>query len=130
MAQSISPASYSSVVNGAEVDMQGWDGCLFLLNIGLIAATGVLNALVQSDAATGMGSPTTVAGSEIAALGASDDDILVVVDVHGEIPERFLRMAVTPSVAASLLGVVAIRYRGRRAPAVNAGLEERVDVAL
>jgi hypothetical protein len=132
--QDIDPISVSSAatVNGDSLDMQEYDGCLFLLTVGAIAATGTIDAKITSDALTAFGSPTDVPGAAITQIDDTGDDKVYAIDVHGKMPEQFIRIEVTDAVAvARVRGVVSIRYRGRRAPVVQpADVAELVSVAL
>ena len=109
----INPVSSSTVKNGTGVDVSGWAGVLFILNIGLIAATGVVNGKIQRDGDSGFSDPTDLTPA-MTALADSDDNQFFIFNVPTEIlpaGEKFARIVVTPSVAAALLSAVAIRYR-------------------
>ena len=110
ISQAMPPASSSAGRNGNSIDMLGWDGCDFILEVGDIAATGTMNAKVQKDTATGFASPTDITGAAITALGATDDNKTFVISVC-EPNERFLRIVVTAATAASISGATAIRWR-------------------
>ncbi|KKN48920.1 hypothetical protein LCGC14_0648180 [marine sediment metagenome] len=132
--QVIDPISVSSAgtANGDSLDMQEYDGCLFLLSVGAIAPTGTIDAKITSDALTAFGSPTDVPGAALTQIDDIGDDKVYAIDVHGKMPEQFIRIEVTDAVAvARVRGVLAIRYRGRRAPVVqSADVAELVSVAL
>jgi len=110
IAQAMPPASSSAGRNGNAIDMMGWDGCDFILEVGDIAATGTLNAKVQKDTVSAFSSPTDITGAAITALAASDDNKTFVISVC-EPSERYLRIVVTAAVAASISGATAIRWR-------------------
>ncbi|OGT26067.1 MAG: hypothetical protein A2Z17_06875 [Gammaproteobacteria bacterium RBG_16_66_13] len=106
----MAPASSSAARNGNAIDMMGWDGCDFILEVGDIAATGTLNAKVQRDDNSSFTSATDIVGAAITALGASDDNKVVIISVC-EPSERYLRIVVTAATAASISGVTAVRWR-------------------
>jgi hypothetical protein len=128
--QHIAPASYAAEQNGAGIDMQGWDGVLFLLDIGATAATAVLNAEVEVADDSGMATNLQeVIGSQITAITDAIDNKIVAIDLSGNFPRRWVRLEVIPSVAATIFGVIAIRYRGRSLPAQVAALQQTLLIA-
>lgn len=110
ISQALAPASSSTARNGVAIDMLGWDGCDFILNVGDIAATGTLNAKVSKDTASTFGTPTDITGAAITALADTDDNNCFVISVC-EPSERYLRIVVTAATAASISGATAIRWR-------------------
>jgi hypothetical protein len=110
IAQALAPASSSTVRNGGAIDMMGWDGCDFILNVGDIASTGTLNAKVQKDTTSAFSTPTDITSAAITALADTDDSKAFVISVC-EPSERYLRIVVTAATAASISGAIAIRWR-------------------
>ncbi len=109
----INPISSSTVLNGTGIDVSGWDGVIFVLNVGLIAATGIVNAKIQRDADSGFSDPTDLTPA-MAQLADTDDNQIHLFSVPMEIlpaGENFVRIVVTPATAAALIGATAIRYR-------------------
>ncbi|KKN55909.1 hypothetical protein LCGC14_0577520 [marine sediment metagenome] len=133
--QDIAPLSVSAAgtANGDALDMSDYDGCLFLMSVGAIAATGTIIAKITSDALAAFGSPTDVPGATLVLIDDTGDNRIYAIDVHGNMPEEFIRIEVTDAVAvARVRGVVSIRYRGRHAPVVQVAAEvaQMVKVAL
>lgn len=109
----VSPQSIaaSSAANGNGVDMQGWDGVLFVLAVGAIDGTQDMKA--QSDDNSGFSSPTDITGASITQVTATGDDKLYLLDVWRP-SERYVRAVVTNGAGATadFQAVIAIRYRG------------------
>ncbi len=109
----INPVSATVATNGTGVDVSGWDGVIFILNVGLLAATATLNAKIQRDGDSAFSDPTDLTPA-MAALADSDDNEIHLFSVPTEIlpaGEKFCRIVVTPATAAALIGATAIRYR-------------------
>ena len=124
--QDIAPLSVSAAgtTNGEVLDMSEYDGCLFLLNVGAIAATGTIDAKITSDALVAFASPTDIPLALLVQIPDTGDNLIYAIDVHGNMPEEFIRIEVTDGVAvARVRGVTSIRYRGRHAPVVQVAAE-------
>jgi len=103
-------ALVATAVNGTAIDMQGWDGCVFVIPYGVFGASGTLTGLVQKDDNSGFNSPTNIANSSIATVNAANANAGVAVDVY-QPSERYLRMQLTGQTNGVTAGVVAIQYR-------------------
>lgn len=102
----------NAAANGAILDMQGWDGVVFLV---LVGATDIeVDFAVQEDSDSAFGSGAAITGAAITQLGATDDDSMSIVDVWRP-TERYVRgtLTVGDGVAGSDTAVVAMRYRGQ-----------------
>ena len=132
--QHILPQSTSAEVNAAAaLDMSDFDGVMFILNVGVIAATGTIDADVEVDDNSGMTSPTNLTGGAITQLTDTDDNKIVGIDIHGRFgaTNRFIRLEVTAAVAASVLGVIAIQYRlGGSHPADVTNFDELLEIVI
>ncbi len=109
----INPISSSTVLNGTGVDMSGWAGALFLVNIGLIAATGTVDVKVQRDGDSGFSDPTDLTPAATQLADTADNQFLLL-SVPAEIlpaGEKFLRIVVTPATAAALISASVTRFR-------------------
>lgn len=100
----------SSAVNGNGVDMQGYEGVLFVLAVG--ALDGTQDMKVQGDDNSGFSSPTDITGAAITQVSATGDNKLYLLDVYRP-TERFVRSVVTngAGAVADFQGVIAMRYR-------------------
>ena len=96
------------------VDMSGWDGVLFICELGTITGSGTVT-LAIGQAAT----DTTVdalSGASAAASGSADSDLNLIVEVFRP-TDRYVGGTLTCAVANSIIGgVTAIQYRGIKAP--------------
>jgi hypothetical protein len=102
-------AGVTDVVPASRIDMQGWDGCLFLVKIGAIDATGTVDATVRHSATDAAGAKTTLAAAQLADTG---DNSLIALDIRD--PQlRYLDLIVERGTANSEVdSIVAIQYRG------------------
>lgn len=108
-------AAGTTVQNGTAIDMQGWDGVLFVCFFGTITATGVQGLKAQQGAASDGSDGADLAGS-LASVTDAQSNTLAVVDVYRP-QERYVRPVVTRATANAVInGVIAIRYKGRKAP--------------
>lgn len=111
-------AAGTSTINSAVVDMQGYDGCLFLTTPGTITAGGVQSMKVQQDTAVGMGAAADLAGTGIT-VADDDDNQVFWLDVKRP-RERYLRLVISRATQNSVWGeIYAIQYRGRMLPISN-----------
>lgn len=107
----------TSAINSSIIDMQGWDGVIFLAVFGDVTATSVLGLAVQeNDANSGTGM-TTYGSAAAFTAGASDaDDKALAVD-HQQPNKRYLRAALTRTTANAVVNcILAIQYKGRTRP--------------
>lgn len=78
--------------NGAEFDMQGFEGVLMVVKFGDIAAGAVTSIKAQQDTATGMGSAADLEGTG-QTVAADDDNQIFIIDLYKP-QERFVRVVV------------------------------------
>lgn len=105
--------------NSTEVDMQGWDGVLFIAAFGTLTATQVTQIKAQQDVVTGMAGAQDLAGTLVGPLADADGNKCLVLDVYRP-QERFVRCVVDRGTANAVIdGVLAIQYRGRLQPSTQ-----------
>lgn len=108
----LSPQSIaaSTAANGNGVDMQGWDGVLFVLALGAIDGTQDMKA--QSDDNSGFSSAVDITNAAITQVTATGDDKVYLLDVWRP-TERYVRAVVTngAGAVADFQAVIAVRYR-------------------
>ena len=116
-------AATTGARNGVAIDMLDYEGCCFILTVGDIASTGILNMKIQSHDDSSFGVPTDISGAALTQIADTGDNNVYVIDVRDP-TERYLRCVVTPATAASCAGVEAIRY-GKRGtiPATQAAVQ-------
>lgn len=120
----------STAVNGAGVDMAGFDGVLFVVFKG--AGNQTLDAKAQSDTVSGFGSAADIASAAIAQIATGSNNIGAVLDVWRPTKE-FVRCVVTTGAGATLdiVSVMSIRYRrtGLIPAALDASIGQLVKIA-
>lgn len=109
-------AAGTSNQNGSTLDMSGWDGVQFIAAFGTLTATQVTGLKAQQGAASGMGDAADLAGSAVGPMADGDGNKCLVLDIYRP-QERYVRCVVTRGTANAVIdGVIAIQYRGRKAP--------------
>lgn len=130
--QAVAPVSASSVTTTVAVDMQGWEGVLFILNVGVMTSGGTINAKVQSGTTA---TPTTdISGAALSAIADTGGSKIYAVDVKvqtmlaAQSTHRYMRFLVTPATQASVVAATAIRYRKNGALPPTTAFTEIVSV--
>jgi hypothetical protein len=107
------------------IDMQGYDGVLFVAGFGTIIEAGTINVQVLQDTDSAGGTMAAVAGTAAHTVTAADAALTqsaIAVDVYKPL-ERYLEVTVTPATQdAVILGVTAIKYKGKMGPDANGDL--------
>jgi len=107
----IAPASLTGATNGVGVDMNGWDGVLFLVHVGAMTATATLDGKVQSDSVSNFATPADIAGAALTQiLAAAGGGKTYAIDVWRP-GERYARLVLTQATAAVIAGATSVRYR-------------------
>jgi len=112
-------AAAQTEVLSSVLDMQGYDGVMFVALLGDITATSVLTLTAKGNTASSTSSPTPVTQVATAAFtaGASDaDNKVLVVDVFD--PElRYVFASLTRTTANAVVdGIIAIQYTAELRP--------------
>lgn len=115
-----SASAGTSDQDGTVLDMQGYDGVVFIALLGDVTATSVLELQVFGNTASSTSSPTPTeitADETIFTAGASDaDNKAIVVDVVRP-SKRYIFPRLKRGTANAVVdGVVAIQYRTRDVP--------------
>lgn len=101
------------------IDMSGYDGVLFIIGLGTLIEAGTLDGFVEqniANSASGMARLATTSAYTVTAADALKTQSCILVDVFRP-QERYLQCNITPaSQNAVVLGITAIRYRGRVKP--------------
>jgi|LGVE01.1.fsa_nt_gb hypothetical protein len=104
------------------IDMDGYDGVMFVASLGTVLETGTVDVYVEQNTAnstSGMARLATTTAYTMTAGDATVAKSAILVDVYKP-QERYLQCNVTPAVAnAVILGVVAIRYKSHLCPVTN-----------
>ena len=105
--------------NSDILDMQGYDGVVFIAPITDSVATGVATLTVEQDDANADAGMAALSGAAATATSAKNDDLngkLLIVDVYRP-TKRYVQGVLTSATANIAFGnMIAIRYCGRKAP--------------
>lgn len=108
--QSIDPQSLaaSSTTNGSSVDMQGWEGVLFVLQLGATDGTTDMKAQDSADDTTF----ADISGAALTQIAGTGDNKIYLLDVWRP-SARYVRPVVTTGAgaAADFEAVLALQYR-------------------
>mgnify|MGYP000957245839 len=112
-------AAAQTEVLSSVLDMQGYDGVMFVALLGDITATSVLTLTAKGNTASSTSSPTPVTQVATAAFtaGASDaDNKVLVVDVFDP-ALRYVFASLTRTTANAVVdGIIAIQYTAELRP--------------
>jgi len=101
------------------LDMEGYEGVLFVVGFGTLIAAGTLDVYPEGDdenATTNMAELAGTAAYTVTTAAAALTYSCILVDVYKPL-EQFIQCNVTPAVQnAVILGIVAIRYKGKMGP--------------
>jgi hypothetical protein len=101
----------TSAVDSDSVDMQGFDGVLFLTSFGTAAADNTVNAAQSSNNSNF----DDLAGTKVGG-GASDEDMWI--DIYKP-TDRYVRLEAARGTSSTLESIWAIQYRGAKQPISN-----------
>lgn len=101
------------------IDMAGYDGVMFIAELGTIIEAGTLDVFVEQNTAnttSGMARLATTTAHTVTAANAALTQSCILVDVYQPL-ERYLQCNITPAAQnAVILGITAIRYNGKNRP--------------
>ena len=107
------------------LDMSGYEGVVFVAGLGTTIENGTVDVFVEQNTINSTSGMARLAGQTahtITAANAALTQAAIVVDVVKP-KERYLQCNITPAVSnAVILGIVAIRYKGKVKPALNSSL--------
>jgi len=105
--------------NSDILDMQNWDGVIFIVPITDSVATGVALLTIEQNTANSDSGMAALSGATATATCTDNDDLnntLLIVDVYRP-RERYVQAVVTSATADIAYGsMIAIQYKGRKAP--------------
>jgi hypothetical protein len=102
----------TSAVESDPVDMQGYEGVMFVTSFGTAAANNTI--LAAQDVASG-GSYTDLLGTSVSS-GTSDEDVWI--DVYRP-SKRYVRVEIARGTSSTLESIYAIQYGARVLPVSN-----------
>jgi len=105
--------------NSDILDMQGWDGVMFIVPITDCVALGVAKLQVEQNTANSDTGMAALSGAYATVTSAENDDVnnkLLIVDVYKP-RERYLQGVLTSTTQNIAFGnMIAIQYRGSKMP--------------
>lgn len=108
-------AAGTTDLTSEEVDMQGWDGVVFLCGFGAITSGAVTSIKARQGAVTGMSDGADLAGTKIT-VADTDDNKQAVLDIYRP-QERYVDHVVDRGTQNAVVDyLLAIRYKGRVQP--------------
>lgn len=107
----IAAQTASAGVNGTALDMQGWDGILYVFNLGAMASGATFDARIMGAANSNFNVNSNITNAAITQLTNASNTNTVMVDVWRP-TLRYVKSVTTPASANSTFSSVAIRYRG------------------
>lgn len=106
----------TSEVDSTAVAMDGYEGVLFIVQLGTAAVNNTVKG--QEDVAIGMGTVQDLAGSSVASSAVATLKTLVL-DVQRPVKD-FVRCAVLRGTSTTVDSITTIRYKARNLPVVQA----------
>jgi len=101
------------------LDMTGWDGVCFIAGLGTIIENGTVDVYPEqnsSNSTVGMAEMAGTSAYTVTAAAAALTKSCIIVDIYKP-QERYVQCNITPAVQnAVILGIVAIRYKGKMGP--------------
>jgi hypothetical protein len=112
IANEIPPQSITSgaAINGAGVDMQGWEDVLFVIQLGAFTGAGTLAARLESDDNASFTSTANITGAALVNVTNTQPNNVAVLGVARP-TERFVRCVITQATNTVVAGVTSIRKR-------------------
>ena len=119
-------AAGQTAINGAALDMQGYEGAVAIIEMGTLAATAVTSIKwQQSDTTTDF---SDLEGTGVA-IAADDDDKIFVSELYKP-TKRYVRLVVSRGTAnATLRAATYIQYKARSAP-VTQGTDVTTELSV
>lgn len=124
-------AASTDDINGAILDMQGYENAMAIVTFGAITSGAVTSIKMQQDTAAAMGSAADLAGSK-QTIADTDDDKTFYIDLIKP-QERYVRLVVDRGTQnAVVASAIYIQYNGVKKPVThgtNVSGETHVSVA-
>lgn len=100
----------SAGVNGAAIDMRGWEGIEYEFNIGTMAGGATFDARLVASANANMSGNTNITNAALTQVANTSNANLTLIDVWNP-TLRYVKLVTTPATANVTFGVVARQYR-------------------
>jgi hypothetical protein len=120
------PANVSgTAVNSSGIDMQGWDGCRFVINVGVLGTNGTADASVIASPNSNMTGATLITGSALTQVVNSNT--CQIIDVYRP-QKRYIALAASGHTNGAVLSATADQYRRTGILPPTASAEQTVRV--
>lgn len=106
----IAAQTASAGVNGTVIDMAGWDGCLYVFNLGAMASGATFDARIMSAANSNFNVNSNITNASITQITNTSNTNSAHIDVWRP-TNRYLKSVTTPATANTTFASFAIRYR-------------------
>lgn len=129
--QEIAPLSNQATnANGAGVDMKGWDGVAFVLNLGVFTGSAVCDARVVEGALANMTNMTNVTNLSLTQVPSGNANNVFILDYYNP-TQRYVKLCAVPTVNGVFMSATAVRYKrnGLALPPTQATGGQHVKVA-
>ena len=107
-------AAAATAITGTTIDTQGFQGVLFVVQIGAIVANAVTSIKVQHDNDSAMGTVADVAGTS-QTIADNDDEKVLYIDL-AKITKRYVRLYVSRATQNATVTATALLYNAGSAP--------------
>jgi hypothetical protein len=114
-------ATGTSTINTTTLDMQGYDGVMWLASLGSAASNNGIKA--QQGQASGMGDAADLINTQVLSDGTQTD---LVLDIYRP-QERYVRCSVVRGTTTTIEAVWAVQYQGAKRPVNNATAAQAVE---
>ncbi len=117
--------------DGTILDMSGYEGVLFIASFGVLLATGTLELVVDQNDADSSSGMAELEGTVTYTVPATPvSEVCLALDIYKPM-ERFVRCGIELGTAnAEIDGVIAIQYKGKKAPIAQSELTTGVVAQL
>lgn len=100
----------SAGVNGTVIDMDGWDGCMYVFNLGAMTSGATFDARVMSSANANFSGNANVTSAALVQVTTATPNNVFVIDIFRP-SQRYLKTVTTPATANTQFASLAIRYK-------------------
>lgn len=109
-------AAGTSDQNSSVVDMQNFDGVLFIAKFGTLTATQVTQIKAQQGQQSDLSDAADLVGTLVGPMADADSNKMLLLDIYRP-RERYVRCVVDRGTANAVIdSVVAVKYKGRKLP--------------
>lgn len=113
-------AAGTSAINGATLDMLGYEGVLMVVTMGAITATAVTSIKAQQGAASDLSDAADLEGTA-QTIADDDDELTFYIDLYRP-KERYVRLVVSRGTANAVVASAEyIQYGARKSPTAAHG---------